>query len=180
MLIGFIGTTSLGNTRNEDGGCTPNTSWRWKFVTELKDSQKLKIRIHPYQEQGAITFLSGAVSDLTKRYNVLVVPSSNDAGRLAKDISALIEIKTVPIVEFDPTLHHDYIVYIQPFNDLCNANDELKGKIKANANMKGIKEFKDIHNEIHNDKSCPYYQQNMRMKTSTKPMASSLSLPHWA
>ena len=132
-------------------------------MIEQDTTSRLKIRILPLQEKDAISFIAGAVSDLTMRHNVVAVPNTKDTEELAQKLHSILGLDIVPVKDFDNDFHANSIIYQQHFDTLCNASDIIKGEIKSRANHEGARNFSSIHNQVHQDETCPYFQQNMTM-----------------
>lgn len=106
--------------------------------------------------------IMGSTSFISRR-ELVAVSNNEDAEELAKYISSLLSVKIIPLVGFDPIPHHDYVIFTQSYNNLCNADIETKAKIQNDVNKDGKKTRGKAHDKYHKDVNCPYHQQKLKM-----------------
>ena len=132
----------------------------------INPTQNLKIHLFPYQEGMAKHYIAGMILGSTSfisRRQLVAVPNNEDAEKLAKYISSLLDVKIAPLAVFDSRLHHDHIVFTQSYDKLCNADIETKMKIEKDVNKNGEKTRGKAHDKYHKDVNCPYHQQKLKM-----------------
>lgn len=132
----------------------------------IETTQSLKINLLPYQEDKAKAYISGLISGATSyvaRHELVAVPNNEDAEELAEYISSLLDIKSIPLVSFDPLLNHNHIIFTQSYDKLCNADKETKVKIQEEVNKRGERNRGNSHDKHHKDVNCPYHQQKLKM-----------------
>ena len=134
-------------------------------MTEQSATSNLIVSVIPIQETPAISYIAHTLKHSTDRQNVVMVRSAKDAEDLASKLHKNHNFPTTSIKDFDETDREKSVIYQQPFDKLCIAEEKIKGELIVSGRKEGWRNFSKRHNKLHIDKTCPYYRQNMMLSS---------------
>lgn len=107
--------------------------------------------------------MADTLKDSRERQNVVMVRSSNDAEDLALKLHKNFGFPATPIKDFLDIDREKSIIYQESFDKLCTAEADIKKKLITRGKEEGWKKFSKRHTQLHDDRTCPYYQQSMML-----------------